>query len=85
MGLIEKIMAVPEGELLLALTLLALFVVAMKAVLGTYYRRTGRPKWKFARGMSEFPYLHLNTREWSLTLLAAASYLTLLALVAKFM
>jgi len=81
---IEKIMALPQGELFLALTLLALFVLAMKAVLGSYYRRTGRPRWKFARGMSEFPYLHLNTREWSLTLLVAASYLTSLALVTKF-
>lgn len=82
---IEKIMAVPEGELLMGLTVLALFIIAMKAVLGSYYRRTGRPKWSLARGMSEFPYLHLNAREWGLTLLVATSYLTLGALIATFM
>lgn len=78
---INKILAVPQGELLAALTLLGLFVIAMHGVLGTYYRRTGRPKWNVTDGMSEFPFLHFNAREWGLALLVFAAYLSLCALI----
>lgn len=81
---INKILAVPEGELLAALTLLGLYLIAMHAVVGRYYRRTSRSKWKFTDGMSEFPFLHFNAREWGLTLVVFAAYLTLIALVVTF-
>lgn len=81
---IEKLLALPEGQLLVAITLLFLFILGGNGVMGSYYRRSGRPRWRLLDGMSNFPLFHFNAREWILLVTVGAAFVALTGLVGVF-
>lgn len=77
LGPIEKMLGLPNVQLLAAAVLLLLCAVSCNAVMASYYRRTGARRWNASSGFSSFPPFHFNAREWLLVVAIGVAFIGL--------